>query len=1090
MITSGGGGDTFLVSVDEGQTLVTNVAASGTGVTYAIAGGADAGRFTIDPATGRLSFVSAPDFETPGDSDGNNVYEVIVSASDGSLTDTQTLSVSVADRSVAPRLITPDGFAGGFGGTTAVFLTSGFQDISIIDAPGTIALSGPPGGDDVIRFDGAASAFTITRVGSRVEIADGDTVVSIPVSPTGINVAFADGPRTLAIVGGQVQIGSQVVSNTAAAITAPPETDPLPNLADPAARGRLIVAEGSPVIIDGNVDVFGTTFDAESFTIAGGDVAIRGGFTGGVDTIAFDSPASSYTAARSGSTVFIQADGTRVSIPASPTGTKLLFGSDERLLKVDASTGSILIGVQVITSTAQGLDPAIQPMPVIDLSSLDGSNGFRIDGIDVADFSGRAVAGVGDFNGDGFDDLIIGAPGSDPNGDSYAGESYVVFGKAGGFGTSLDLASLNGSNGFRLDGIDLADQSGGSVAGVGDFNGDGIDDLIIGAYRADPNGDDTAGESYVVFGKAGGFGASLDLATLNGSNGFRIDGIDPDDRSGRSVAGVGDFNGDGIDDLIIGASTADANGDRNAGESYVVFGAAGGFGANLDLASLNGSNGFRIDGIDSYDNSGRSVASAGDVNGDGFDDLIIGAIGGDPNGDSFAGESYVMFGKAGGFGANLDLASLDGSNGFRIDGIDAGDRSGVEVASAGDINGDGYDDLIIGAYLADPNGASTAGASYVVFGKAGGFGASLDLASLNGSNGFRIDGIDTGDLSGYSVASAGDINGDGFDDLIIGAIGGDPNGDNFAGESYVVFGKAGGFGASLDPANLDGSNGFRIDGIDAGDGSGGSVKSAGDINGDGFDDLVIGSDNAAPNGNGGAGESYVIFGGATGTESRTPVTRTGTAAADKLTGNAGDDTFMGIGAGDVVRGGAGDDSISITATTFADINGGRGTDTLALAGSGLSLNLTTTPGPKLHSIEMIDLTGHGNNSLTVSERAIYQLTEQRSSGEATLIVQGNAGDSVTALGFTANGTQVVDGITYNRFEQGNANLLVETTVSVTTSAQGAFAGVDLAMRASLLAEKPSYASGSSALDLDSIYALSPDTMFAALALDSFNLGGV
>ena len=264
----------------------------------------------------------------------------------------------------------------------------------------------------------------------------------------------------------------------------------------------------------------------------------------------------------------------------------------------------------------------------------------------------------------------------------------------------------------------------------------------------------------------------------------------------------------------------------------MVFGKSSGFTAALDLDTLNGTDGFRLDGIDAFDYSGFSVSSAGDVNGDGFDDLIIGA--------PAAGETYVVFGKSSGFTAAIDLSTLDGTNGFRLDGIDAGDNSGHSVSSAGDVNGDGFDDLIIGAYSAQPGGDRRAGESYVVFGKASGFTAAIDLDALNGTNGFRLDGIDAGDYSGHSVSSAGDVNGDGFDDLIIGAPGSDPGGDSRAGETYVVFGKSSGFTAAIDLSTLNGTNGFRLDGIDALDRSGFSVSTAGDVNGDGFDDLIIG----------------------------------------------------------------------------------------------------------------------------------------------------------------------------------------------------------------------------------------------------------
>ena len=165
--------------------------------------------------------------------------------------------------------------------------------------------------------------------------------------------------------------------------------------------------------------------------------------------------------------------------------------------------------------------------------------------------------------------------------------------------------------------------------------------------------------------------------------------------------------------------------------------------------------------------SGFSVASAGDVNGDGFDDVIVGAPAASSLNGSFSGASYVVFGKATGFASNINLSSLDGSSGFKLSGTAYSDGSGVSVASAGDVNGDGFGDLIVGASGADANG-NASGASYVVFGKAGGFGSNLNLSSLNGSNGFRISGAAALDQSGRTVASAGDVNGDGFGDLIIG----------------------------------------------------------------------------------------------------------------------------------------------------------------------------------------------------------------------------------------------------------------------------------------------------------------------------------
>ncbi len=505
---------------------------------------------------------------------------------------------------------------------------------------------------------------------------------------------------------------------------------------------------------------------------------------------------------------------------------------------------------------------------------MDGRTGFVVKGIDARDRTGISVSNAGDVNGDGdgVDDLIIGTSFLEPlilvgprrsnrNGNNGAGKSYVVFGGSGVISApSFDLSTLNGSNGFVINGIDVNERAGRSVSAAGDVNGDGVDDLIIGAPNANSNGNLRAGESYVVFGSSVvGNNGSLNLGSLDGSNGFVLNGIEAFDGSGSSVSAAGDINDDGVDDLIIDADQADPNGNSRAGESYVVFGSNGvGSSGSLNLGSLNGSNGFVLNGIDERDFAGSSVSAAGDINDDGVHDLIIGARSADPNGNFDAGESYVVFGGSGvGSAGSLELSLLDGSNGFVLNGINEDDDSGRSVSSAGDINDDGVDDLIIGARDADPNGNSRAGESYVVFGGSGvGSSGSLELGSLDGSNGFVLNGVDEDDFSGISVSTVGDINGDGVSDVIIGARSADPNNNIDSGESYVVFGGRGvGNSGELNLSDLDGNDGFVLNGIDEDDQSDGSVSGAGDFNDDGVADLIIGAFGADAD----TGESYVVF---------------------------------------------------------------------------------------------------------------------------------------------------------------------------------------------------------------------------------------
>lgn len=307
------------------------------------------------------------------------------------------------------------------------------------------------------------------------------------------------------------------------------------------------------------------------------------------------------------------------------------------------------------------------------------------------------------------------------------------------------------------------------------------------------------------------------------------------------------------------------------------------FGATLDLAALDATTGLRLLGEAASDNSGVSVSAAGDVNGDGIADLVIGATG---NGSS-RGMSYVVFGSATPFGADFDLTGLSGTNGFHIRGEAVGDRSGYSVASA-DVNGDGISDLLIGAQQASPNSINSAGATYVVFGKTTGFGATIELTALDGTNGFRMSGEASFDRAG-SIVSAGDFNNDGYDDMLIAAAGMDPNG-NTSGGGYLIYGKASGFAANLNLSALTAADGFQINGEIANDFTGTAVAGLGDINGDGFDDIAI-TGSGADGGGSYAGGGWVIFGAASGFGATFELTSLNGANGFQINGGAAFDRF-------------------------------------------------------------------------------------------------------------------------------------------------------------------------------------------------------
>ncbi|MBN2491208.1 MAG: FG-GAP repeat protein [Planctomycetes bacterium] len=337
----------------------------------------------------------------------------------------------------------------------------------------------------------------------------------------------------------------------------------------------------------------------------------------------------------------------------------------------------------------------------------------------------------------------------------------------------------------RMDGLAKGHWCGFSVAGVGDVNQDGCADLAVGAPGASPGGRGCAGQVRIFSGK-------------DGSTVFTFDGLATGDYLGWSVAGAGDVNRDGFPDILVGAYLADPPGRMSAGQATVFSG-------------KDGSVLYRFDGLTAGETFGSSVAGAGDVNRDGYADIMVGAF----RASTYTGQATVFSGK-------------DGAVLHRFSGKAAGIAFGAAVGGAGDVNRDGYDDLIV-----SDSPASWLTSETTVF--SGRDGTVLHL----------FKGAAPGNGFGLAVAGAGDVNRDGYPDLIVGAYLADPGGRTDAGETLVFSGK-------------DGITLHTFSGVAAGDGLGCSVAGAGDVDKDGYPDLIVGAPLASPGGRTSAGQATLF----------------------------------------------------------------------------------------------------------------------------------------------------------------------------------------------------------------------------------------